>query len=47
MQPQKYLTVFNLGIQNTFVYRWNYLLRAIFGVIPLAGTIFLWQAIFR
>ena len=47
MQPQKYLTVFNLGIQNTFVYRWNYLLRAIFGVIPLVGTIFLWRAIFR
>src|SRR6478672_10475425 len=47
MQPQKYLTVFNLGIQNTFVYRWNYLLRAIFGLIPLIGTIFLWRAIFR
>ncbi len=47
MQPQKYLTVFNLGIQNTFVYRWNYLLRAIFGLIPLVGTIFLWRAIFR
>src|SRR5215470_13718153 len=30
MHLQKYLTVFNLGIQNTFVYRWNYLLRAIF-----------------
>jgi ABC-2 type transport system permease protein len=47
MQPRKYLTVFNLGIQNTFVYRWNYLLRAIFGVIPLVGTIFLWRAVFR
>src|SRR6476659_11403448 len=47
MQPQKYLTVFNLGIQNTFVYRWNYLLRAIFGIIPLIGTIFLWRAIFH
>ena len=47
MQPQKYLTVFNLGIQNTFVYRWNYLLRAFFGLIPLVGTIFLWRAIFR
>jgi len=47
MQPQKYLTVFNLGIQNTFVYRWNYLLRAIFGIIPLVGTVFLWRAIFR
>jgi ABC-type uncharacterized transport system permease subunit len=43
VQPQKYLTVFNLGIQNTFVYRWNYLLRAIFGIIPLIGTVFLWR----
>jgi ABC-2 type transport system permease protein len=47
VHPRKYLTVFNLGIQNTFVYRWNYLLRAIFGVIPLVGTIFLWRAIFH
>ena len=47
MQLQKYLTVFNLGIQNTFVYRWNYLLRAVFGLIPLVGTIFLWRAIFK
>ena len=44
---KKYLTVFNLGLQNTFVYRWNYFLRAVFGLIPLAGTIFLWRAIFR
>src|SRR4249919_2291818 len=44
---EKYITVFNLGIQNTFVYRWNYLLRAIFGIIPLIGTVFLWRAIFR
>jgi ABC-2 type transport system permease protein len=43
----KYLTVFNLGIQNTFVYRWNYFLRALFGLIPLAGTVFLWRAIFH
>lgn len=47
MSLQKYLTVFNLGIQNTFVYRWNYLLRAIFGLIPLIGTVFLWRAIFQ
>jgi ABC-2 type transport system permease protein len=43
----KYISVFNLGIQNTFVYRWNYFLRALFGLIPLAGTIFLWRAIFQ
>jgi ABC-2 type transport system permease protein len=44
---RKYLTVFNIGLQNTFVYRWNYFLRAVFGLIPLAGTVFLWRAIFR
>jgi ABC-2 type transport system permease protein len=44
---KKYLTVFNIGLQNTFVYRWNYLLRAVFGLIPLAGTVFLWRAIFQ
>src|SRR5213595_636975 len=44
---RKYITVFNLGLQHTFVYRWNYFLRAVFGLIPLAGTVFLWRAIFR
>jgi ABC-2 type transport system permease protein len=43
----KYISVFNLGLQNTFVYRWNYFLRALFGLIPLAGTVFLWSAIFK
>jgi len=43
---KKYLTVFNLGLQNTFVYRWNYFLRAVFGLIPLLGTVFLWRAVF-
>ena len=43
----KYLSVFNLGLQNTFVYRWNYFLRAVFGLIPLAGTVFLWNAVFK
>jgi ABC-2 type transport system permease protein len=43
----KYLSVFNIGLQNTFVYRWNYFLRALFGLIPLAGTVFLWRAVFQ
>jgi ABC-2 type transport system permease protein len=43
----KYISVFNIGLQNTFVYRWNYFLRALFGLIPLAGTVFLWRAIFQ
>ncbi len=41
-----YWKVFDIGLQNTFVYRWNFLLRAIFGIVPLIGTVFLWQAIF-
>src|SRR5690242_6585437 len=43
----KYASVFNIGLQNTFVYRWNYFLRAAFGLIPLAGTVFLWNAVFK
>ena len=47
MNLAKYGSVFNIGLQNTFVYRWNYFLRALFGLIPLAGTVFLWRAIFQ
>src|SRR3982074_1864666 len=47
MQLAKYLAVFNLGLQNTFVYRSNYFLPAVFGLIPLAGTVFLWRAVFH
>src|SRR5437660_12115841 len=43
----KYASVFHIGLQNTFVYRWNYFLRALFGLIPLAGTVFLWSAFFK
>ncbi len=42
-----YLKVFDVGLQNTFVYRWNFLLRSIFGVVPLIGTVYLWKAIFK
>lgn len=47
MKIEKYIAVFNLGLQDTFVYRWNYFLRALFGLLPLAGTVFLWRAIFH
>jgi ABC-2 type transport system permease protein len=40
-----YLRTFLTGIQNTFVYRWNFLLRTIFGIVPLVGMIFLWRAV--
>jgi ABC-2 type transport system permease protein len=42
----KYRKVFNIGLQNTFVYRWNFLLRSLFGLVPLAGTVLIWRAIF-
>lgn len=42
----KYLHVLGVGIQNTLVYRVNFLFRAAFGLIPLAGTLFLWRAIY-
>lgn len=37
--------VFSIGLQNTFVYRWNFLIRTIFGIVPLIGTLFLWRAV--
>jgi len=43
---RKYRKVFDIGLQNTFVYRWNFLLRSLFGLVPLAGTVFIWRAIF-
>lgn len=42
----KYLKVFDIGLQNTFVYRWNFLLRSLFGFVPLVGTVFIWRAIY-
>jgi ABC-2 type transport system permease protein len=42
-----YWKFFDIGLQNTFVYRWNFLLRSIFGIVPLVGTIFLWDAVFK
>ena len=43
---QKYFHVFNIGIQNTLVYRVNFLFRSLFGLIPLMATISLWRAIY-
>lgn len=40
-----YRRVFGIGLQDTFVYRWNFVLRSIFGIIPLIGTVFVWRAV--
>lgn len=42
----KYVHVLSVGIQNTLVYRTNFLFRAAFGLVPLAATLFLWEAIY-
>jgi len=43
---KKYWHVINVGIQNTLVYRVNFLFRASFALIPLIATISLWRAVF-
>jgi len=40
-----YRRVFGIGLQDTFVYRWNFLLRSLFSVIPLIGTVFVWRSV--
>ena len=46
MNLAKYVKVFDIGLQNTFVYRWNFLIRSLFGLVPLAGSVLIWRAIF-
>ena len=43
---KKYWHVINIGIQNTLVYRTNFLFRSIFSLIPLMATIYLWRAVY-
>lgn len=43
---EKYWHVINIGIQNTLVYRFNFLFRTVFGFIPLLANIYLWRAVF-
>src|SRR4030095_2422813 len=43
----KYWHVINIGIQNTLVYRVNFLFRVIFGLVPLFAVISLWRAIYE
>jgi ABC-2 type transport system permease protein len=44
---KKYWHVINIGIQNTLVYRVNFLFRSAFGLIPLTATIMLWRTIYQ
>ncbi|MEK0445028.1 MAG: hypothetical protein RLZZ399_349 [Verrucomicrobiota bacterium] len=40
-----YRKVFGIGLQDTFVYRWNFLIRSLSGVVPLLGTVLLWKSV--
>jgi ABC-2 type transport system permease protein len=42
----KYWKVVTIGIQNTLIYRVNFLVRAVFGLVPLLALILLWRAIY-
>jgi ABC-2 type transport system permease protein len=46
MPIAKYAKIFSVGLQNTVVYRWNFVLRTVFEVVPLIGTVYLWRALF-
>lgn len=43
---RKYWHVIHIALQNTLVYRVNFLFRALFGLVPLMATIYLWRAVF-
>jgi ABC-2 type transport system permease protein len=44
---EKYWHVLSIGLQNTLIYRVNFLFRATFGLVPLAAIIFVWRAIYE
>ena len=44
---KKYRYVINVGIQNNLTYRFNFLARALFGLIPLIAMIYVWRAIYQ
>jgi ABC-2 type transport system permease protein len=43
---KKYWHVFNVGIQNNLTYRFNFLARAVFGLIPLVAILYVWRTIY-
>jgi len=42
----KYWQVLKIGVQNTLVYRVNFLFRATFGLVPLTAMVMLWKTIY-
>jgi ABC-2 type transport system permease protein len=44
---RKYWHVIKIGFANTLVYRFNFFIRAAFGLIPLLATIYLWRTVYN
>jgi ABC-2 type transport system permease protein len=42
----KYWHVVNIGVQNNLTYRFNFLARALFGLVPLTAMLYVWQTIY-
>src|SRR5436190_1345766 len=42
----KYRHVLNVGIQNSLTYRFNFLARTLFGLIPLIAMLYVWRTIY-
>jgi viologen exporter family transport system permease protein len=43
---KKYWHVLNIGIQNNLTYRFNFLARSVFGLIPLMAVLYVWRTIY-
>src|SRR5947208_13055939 len=43
---KKYWHVLNIVIQNNLTYRFNFLARTIFGLIPLIAVLYVWRTIY-
>jgi ABC-2 type transport system permease protein len=43
---RKYWHVVGIGIQNNLTYRFNFLARSLFGLIPLVAILHVWRAIY-
>ena len=44
---KKYWHVLGIGLQNNLTYRFNFLARSLFGLIPLVAMLYIWKAIYK
>jgi ABC-2 type transport system permease protein len=40
-----YGRIYQAGLQGSLVYRWNYLLRCLFNLVPLVASLIFWEAV--